>query len=117
VRQVQAGLVSQPSWKDRSPVTVADFASQALVGRLLFEAFPEDPWWARRIRLPCACRKNGQLDLVTRLLRLAASDTTSDRVCEWIDRGARNRAAASGRWTRSTAQGFRAATSARSPWP
>jgi 3'(2'), 5'-bisphosphate nucleotidase len=29
--------------KDRSPVTVADFASQALVGRTLLERFPDDP--------------------------------------------------------------------------
>ena len=29
--------------KDRSPVTVADFASQALVARALLEAFPDDP--------------------------------------------------------------------------
>ena len=30
------------SKEDRSPVTVADFAAQALIGRALFEAFPYD---------------------------------------------------------------------------
>ena len=29
--------------KDKSPVTVADFGSQALICRALAEAFPEDP--------------------------------------------------------------------------
>ena len=29
--------------KDRSPVTIADFASQAVVCRALADAFPEDP--------------------------------------------------------------------------
>ena len=41
VRQVQAELVSPALTKDdRSPVTVADFASQALVAYLLEDAFP-----------------------------------------------------------------------------
>ena len=43
VKQVQAEMVSSALTKDdRSPVTVADFAAQALVGYLLDEAFPED---------------------------------------------------------------------------
>ena len=29
--------------KDKSPVTVADFGSQALIARALAEAFPDDP--------------------------------------------------------------------------
>ena len=41
VKQVQAEMVSSALTKDdRSPVTVADFAAQALVGYLLDEAFP-----------------------------------------------------------------------------
>jgi len=43
VQRVQAELVSSSLTKDdRSPVTVADFASQALIGKLLEDAFPDD---------------------------------------------------------------------------
>ena len=41
VKKVQAEMVSPALTKDdRSPVTVADFASQALIGWALAEAFP-----------------------------------------------------------------------------
>jgi 3'(2'), 5'-bisphosphate nucleotidase len=44
VKQVQADMVSPAITKgDFSPVTVADFASQALVGRALAEKFPGQP--------------------------------------------------------------------------
>jgi 3'(2'), 5'-bisphosphate nucleotidase len=43
VKTVQAEMVSPALTKDdRSPVTVADYASQALVAYLLEKAFPED---------------------------------------------------------------------------
>jgi len=43
VKLIQAEMVTPALTKeDRSPVTVADFASQALVGKLLEEAFPTD---------------------------------------------------------------------------
>jgi 3'(2'), 5'-bisphosphate nucleotidase len=43
-RSVQAKIGPQAlSKKDSSPVTIADFASQALVCRALLEAFPDDP--------------------------------------------------------------------------
>ncbi len=44
VRQVQANLVTPALTKaDRSPVTVADFASQAVVSQALASVFPDDP--------------------------------------------------------------------------
>nr|MBC8496314.1 3'(2'),5'-bisphosphate nucleotidase [Chloroflexota bacterium] len=44
VKQVQAEMVSPALTKDdRSPVTVADFAAQALIGYLLEKNFPDDP--------------------------------------------------------------------------
>jgi len=43
-REVQRDLVNAETLqkKDKSPVTVADFASQAIVGAVLAEHFPED---------------------------------------------------------------------------
>ncbi|NOX88510.1 MAG: 3'(2'),5'-bisphosphate nucleotidase [Calditrichaeota bacterium] len=44
-RKIQAQLVAEDAMtkKDRSPVTVADFASQAVICRMLNEAFPQTP--------------------------------------------------------------------------
>src|SRR5262245_43557933 len=43
-REVQAEITPEVlAKKDRSPVTVADFASQAIVCRALHAAFPNDP--------------------------------------------------------------------------
>jgi 3'(2'), 5'-bisphosphate nucleotidase len=42
VRRVQREMVGAALSKDdKSPVTVADFAAQALVGKRLLESFPE----------------------------------------------------------------------------
>jgi 3'(2'), 5'-bisphosphate nucleotidase len=90
VRQVQAELVSPALTKeDRSPVTVADFASQALVGRMLAQAFPEDTLVAEEsasaLREPA---ESGTLEQVTRFVQYFAGRATPEQVCAWIDRGA-----------------------------
>jgi 3'(2'), 5'-bisphosphate nucleotidase len=89
VRQVQAELVSPALTKDdRSPVTVADFASQALVGRLLDESFPHDPLVgeedAAALRRPDEATN---LDLVTRFAASRLPGASPDLVLDWIDRG------------------------------
>ena len=87
VRQVQAELVTPALTKDdRSPVTVADFAAQALVGRLLAETFPQDWLVAEEdstaLGAPEAART---LDQVTYFVRRALPSATPDKVCAWID--------------------------------
>ena len=87
VRRVQAELVSAALTKDdQSPVTVADFASQALVGRLLAEAFPNDPLVAeedsKALRDPGGART---LEQVTKFVAGVLPEAASDAVCEWID--------------------------------
>ena len=87
VKTIQAELVSPALTKDdRSPVTVADFASQALVGRLLGEAFPDDPLVgeedSRALRGDSAT-----LEQVTGFVRRFAHAATPEAVCAWIDRG------------------------------
>jgi 3'(2'), 5'-bisphosphate nucleotidase len=95
VKLVQAELITPALTKDdRSPVTVADFASQALVGRALAKTFPDDPLVGEEdsndLRQPA-----GQLSLkrITQFVVKFAPDATPDRVCEWIDRGAEQPAA------------------------
>jgi len=81
--------------KDKSPVTVADFGSQALICEVLAESFPDDLVIAEEdsaeLRLP---ENTAILDRVIRhvvSIRKRASVQTalpgSDQVCAWIDRG------------------------------
>lgn len=73
---------------DRSPVTVADFGSQALVCRHLTTAFPADPIVAEedsaQLRRPeNAARLEQVVDYVRQTHPAAAPET----VCRWIDAG------------------------------
>ena len=89
VRYVQREMVTPALTKDdRSPVTVADFASQALVARLLAEAFPADPLVAEEdsaaLRDPEAANT---LKQVTGFVSTYVPGATPQEVCQWIDRG------------------------------
>lgn len=96
VKTVQAEMVSPALTKDdRSPVTVADYASQALVAYLLDQAFPGDVLVAEedasklRVELDgVAAPPTSTLGQVTkfsvRYIPLAAPRL----ICDWIDRGA-----------------------------
>jgi 3'(2'), 5'-bisphosphate nucleotidase len=89
VRQVQSELVSPSLTKDdHSPVTVADFAAQALVGYLLEKAFPSDPMVAEEdsiaLRRPEAAPT---LRLVTEFVSRFTPKAAPAAVCEWIDHG------------------------------
>jgi 3'(2'), 5'-bisphosphate nucleotidase len=74
---------------DRSPVTVADFASQALIGRLIGESFPDDRLVGEEdssaLRQPSGQQS---LELVTQYISRLVPQATSEMVCSWIDRGA-----------------------------
>jgi 3'(2'), 5'-bisphosphate nucleotidase len=79
--------------KDKSPVTVADFGSQALIARTLAEDFPDDPVIAEEDSAELRLPENAPiLDQVLRhvvTVRAAADGTRleADEVCRWIDRG------------------------------
>jgi 3'(2'), 5'-bisphosphate nucleotidase len=95
VRRVRAEMVSPALTKDdRSPVTVADFASQALVGYLLEQAFPQAAMVAEEdsqaLRQPEAA---ATLDQVTHFVKIAAPHATPQSVCRWIDQGRADSAA------------------------
>lgn len=90
-RKVQAALVTAETLekKDKSPVTVADFASQAVVCKALADAFADDR----------VVGEEGAKDLIgkdaTALREAVVSHTaavvgdsaTEDNVLKWIDRG------------------------------
>jgi 3'(2'), 5'-bisphosphate nucleotidase len=74
--------------KDRSPVTVADFGSQALNCRRLAEVFPDDPVMAEEDST--ALREPAQAVLLARVVaevRRLVPEATAETVCAWIDRG------------------------------
>jgi 3'(2'), 5'-bisphosphate nucleotidase len=88
-RRIQREMVSEAITKDdRSPVTVADFAVQALIARRLAEALPgsvligEEQSGALRLEEGVQA-----LDQVTHFVRSAIPDATPEEVCGLIDRG------------------------------
>lgn len=83
---------------DRSPVTIADFGSQAIVCQTIAAAFPDDPIVGEEdatvLRQPemATC-----LQQVTDYVQMVISDATPESVLAWIDRG--NSSVASRYWT------------------
>jgi 3'(2'), 5'-bisphosphate nucleotidase len=105
VQQIHSETVTHHLTKDdRSPVTLADFASQALVAQLLSEAFPFDPLVAEEdasaFRSPSEAGKEkaeSLLEQVTDYVARFAPTANPNNVCNWIDYG---RSMPSGRfWT------------------
>lgn len=89
VKHIQKELVSSAITKDdRSPVTVADFASQALVSQMLTETFPGDRLVAEEDSYALKTTAERQtLEDVVRFVGRYVPDTTPENVCGWIDRG------------------------------
>jgi HAL2 family 3'(2'),5'-bisphosphate nucleotidase len=87
VQQVQAELVTPALTKDdRSPVTVADFAAQAVVGRLLSRTFPNDLMVAEEDSHTLRQKDGGSaLSLVAQFAGRLESGGDAERVCAWID--------------------------------
>jgi 3'(2'), 5'-bisphosphate nucleotidase len=79
---------------DKSPVTVADFGSQALVCRYLRSAFPADAIVAEEdaaeLRLP---EQRANLEQVMRYVRMQEPGATPEDICDWIDAGGKTPAA------------------------
>lgn len=86
-RAVQAQITPDIlSKKDRSPVTVADFGSQALVCRAIREAFPDDPIIAEEDS--AALRENPAiLDQVVSHVAAQRPGVDAETVRAWIDYG------------------------------
>lgn len=89
VKLIQSEMVTPALTKeDRSPVTVADFASQALVGKLLEDHFPGDLLVGEEDST--ALRQPGEentLGLITHYVSNLLPQASPNLVCAWIDRG------------------------------
>jgi 3'(2'), 5'-bisphosphate nucleotidase len=89
---VQTEMAQQGATKldkaDNSPVTVADFASQAIICRRLSESFPDDAIVAEEdsaaLREP---DNQTALEQVVFYVNSVRGEATTDEVCMWIDKG------------------------------
>ncbi len=88
-RAVQAGISPDViQKKDRSPVTVADFGSQALVCRMLAEAFPDDPVIGEENADALRTAENAAtLEKVVGYVRAVHPGADAAAVAAWIDHG------------------------------
>lgn len=83
-----AGPAEALAKADGSPVTLADFASQAVIGRALGAGFPDDPVVGEEGEEGLAgAAGRERLDRVARLVRTVAPDADPDAVRAWIARG------------------------------
>jgi HAL2 family 3'(2'),5'-bisphosphate nucleotidase len=91
-RQVQGALdeVRSITKDDRSPVTVADFASQAIIGRRLREALGDNVVLVAEETSHFLRERDhdAHLDAVVAAVREVWDDASADDVLDWIDVGA-----------------------------
>jgi 3'(2'), 5'-bisphosphate nucleotidase len=89
-REIQTEAHAQPGEKDDlSPVTVADYAAQAVISQMLHKVFPDDSLVAEEGSAALAAPQGEDtlaavLAYVNRLL----PNADEDAICAWIDRGA-----------------------------
>lgn len=88
-RRIQREMVTGALTKDdRSPVTVADFAVQALIARRLAELLPGSTLIGEEIAEALRLEEGiATLDQITEFVRSAITDATPEEVCNLIDRG------------------------------
>jgi len=88
-RSVQSALAAVSMAKaDSSPVTIADFGSQALICRALRGAFPGDPVIAEEGAAELRTAEGAAfLRRVLEECQRAGVECTADDVCSWIDHG------------------------------
>jgi 3'(2'), 5'-bisphosphate nucleotidase len=97
-RSVSADLKDRVVDKaDLSPVTIADFGSQALICRTLADAFPDDVVIAEESS-DLLKQHPALLQQVMAEVQAEGLDPTNDTLCEWIDHG-RSRASSPRSWT------------------
>lgn len=87
---VQQKMVTPALTKgDRSPVTVADFAVQAVVAKLLGDALPDDTLVGEESAAELKGPEQAEsLQQVTQFVQTVFPKATAQEVCDWIDRGA-----------------------------
>lgn len=87
-QQVRQDIPPALEKQDKSPVTVADFGSQAIICKALKEAFPDIPIVGEEDAKELRQDENkATLDKITGYLREMIPFATTDNVLHWIDYG------------------------------
>ncbi len=88
-RSVQATIAPDAlAKKDKSPVTIADFGSQAVVCRVVGDAFPHDPIIAEEDSTELQNEDNAPfLHLIHDEVCRECVHASKEQICRWIDRG------------------------------
>lgn len=74
--------------RDRSPVTIADYGSQAIICKLISDAFPTDPIVAEEDAVALSQPELAeQLNQATRHVQSILPEATPETVVNWINRG------------------------------
>ena len=89
VRTIQKEMVTPALTKgDRSPVTVADFAAQALVSQRLAATFPKAALVGEEDAADLRSSRHADaLGQVAKFVGRHTGGATPEQVCDWIDRG------------------------------
>ncbi|EDL58551.1 3'(2'),5'-bisphosphate nucleotidase [Gimesia maris] len=89
-RSVQSAITDEVlEKKDKSPVTIADFSSQAVICRELLQAFPADPVIGEEDAGELKESENHEFleKIVSELKSAGIPETSPEQVCSWIDHG------------------------------
>lgn len=88
-RSIQKDLAGRSIQKeDRTPVTVADYGSQAVICKILNDAFPDDPIVAEEDSGELSKPEHAQiLTQVTHYVGVSYPRVSPGEVCQWIDLG------------------------------
>lgn len=88
-RSVQKSISPETIAKqDKSPVTVADFASQAIVCKIIGDAFPDDAIVGEEDSQELRTAEHAsQLQRVQREIEQVGLNGKPGEICQWIDRG------------------------------
>jgi len=87
---IQNDLIGKRSIQkeDRTPVTVADYGSQAVICKILNDGFPDDPIVAEEDSKELSKPEHAEiLSQVTHYVNASFSPVSSREVCKWIDLG------------------------------
>lgn len=99
VRRVQREMIGSGITKDdKSPVTVADFAAQAVVAKRLADRFPDAALMGEESAVALRTEQGAEtLAQITRFVQTVIPAASPTEVCDWIDRGVGERRATT--WT------------------
>ncbi len=88
LRGIQNDLRQSIQKEDRTPVTVADYGSQAVICKILNDAYPEDSIVAEEDSTELSKPKHAEiLSRVTQYVNASFPHISSDEIRQWIDLG------------------------------